>query len=279
MSERAGARAPRRAYGILVIGGLAAAVCMRLGFWQLDRLKQRDALREAMRARQEMPAADLSNLGAAVYGAAVAGGAGQGGGGGRDLRASRGDTLLYRRALATGRFDFEHQVVVVGRVIDGLPAVVVVTPLLLDQGFAVLVERGWVPSPDAASVDLLALAEPEGVTVEGVLLEPGGRSLETVGEVRWPLFVPTDDPARLGDRFPYRLLPWVLRRTRIPSTGANGLRALAPPQLDRGPHLSYAIQWFAFAAIAAVGSAVLFIRAGTRPRPGDAGPAARGCSA
>ncbi len=270
MSERPAVLPPWRAYRVLVIGGLAAAVCIRLGFWQLDRLKQRDALREAMRARLEMPAVDLS-----AGGATVAGAARRGGGEGGDLRASLADTLLYRRAVAGGTFDFEHQVVVVGRVIDGLPAVLVVTPLRLDEGLAILVERGWVPSPDAASVDLLELAEPEVATVDGVLLKPGGRNIEAVPEARWPLVAPTDDPVRLGDRFPYRLLPWVLRRTQAPGTGANGLRALAVPQLDRGPHLSYAIQWFAFAAVAVVGSLALFRHSGTRRLPGDTGPAAR----
>jgi len=279
MSRPAETPGPRRAYGILVVGALAAAVCVRLGFWQLDRLKQRDALREAMRVRQEMPAADLSALGPEVFGPAAAGGAPREDRTVRDLRASLADTLLYRRAVASGTFDFEHQVVVAGRVIEGLPAVVVATPLLLKEGLAVLVERGWVPSPDAASVDLRALAEPEVATVGGVLLGPGGRPLAAASEKRWPLVAPTDDPARLGDRFPYRLLPWVLRRTEVPTqaprTEVHGLRTLPVPQLDRGPHLSYAIQWFAFAAIALVGSAVVFVRSGARPLPGPAGPAPR----
>jgi cytochrome oxidase assembly protein ShyY1 len=32
------------------------------------------------------------------------------------------------------------------------------------------------------------------------------------------------------------------------------------PTFDEGPHLSYAIQWFAFATIAVVGGAVLLLR-------------------
>jgi surfeit locus 1 family protein len=39
------------------------------------------------------------------------------------------------------------------------------------------------------------------------------------------------------------------------------LPAIVPvPTLDEGPHLSYAIQWFAFATIAVVGGAVLLLR-------------------
>jgi surfeit locus 1 family protein len=35
------------------------------------------------------------------------------------------------------------------------------------------------------------------------------------------------------------------------------------PALDEGPHMSYAIQWFAFATVAIVGG-VAFVRAGRR---------------
>ena len=41
------------------------------------------------------------------------------------------------------------------------------------------------------------------------------------------------------------------------SAGANAPIRLPPPRLDDGPHLSYAIQWFAFAAIALAGAVVV----------------------
>jgi surfeit locus 1 family protein len=37
-------------------------------------------------------------------------------------------------------------------------------------------------------------------------------------------------------------------------------RRLPPPELTNGPHLSYAIQWFSFAAIVLIGSFTLFRR-------------------
>jgi surfeit locus 1 family protein len=36
-------------------------------------------------------------------------------------------------------------------------------------------------------------------------------------------------------------------------------RRLPPPSLDEGPHLNYAIQWFAFATIALVGAGAYLI--------------------
>ena len=35
---------------------------------------------------------------------------------------------------------------------------------------------------------------------------------------------------------------------------------LPPPALDEGPHLSYAIQWFSFAAIALIGGTAVAVR-------------------
>jgi cytochrome oxidase assembly protein ShyY1 len=40
---------------------------------------------------------------------------------------------------------------------------------------------------------------------------------------------------------------------------------MAAPALDDGPHLSYALQWFAFALIGVVGAGVVAVRA---RRPG-----------
>jgi cytochrome oxidase assembly protein ShyY1 len=50
------------------------------------------------------------------------------------------------------------------------------------------------------------------------------------------------------------LLPVVLRRTDSP---IPSLRPVPLPEVTDGPHLSYAIQWFAFGVIALVGSVVL----------------------
>ena len=38
---------------------------------------------------------------------------------------------------------------------------------------------------------------------------------------------------------------------------ADRLATIDPPSLDEGPHRSYAIQWFSFAAIALVGGTLL----------------------
>jgi surfeit locus 1 family protein len=105
----------------------------------------------------------------------------------------------------------------------------------------VLVDRGWTYAADGMTVDPGLLGEPDSTVVEGVFGLPSGR------------FGVGPDTLRVG----YPLLPVVLRRTS-PSPGMPAaLRPVPPPALDDGPHLSYAVQWFSFAAIALVGGALL----------------------
>jgi surfeit locus 1 family protein len=233
-------------YAVPVIGFLVALGCVRLGFWQLDRLSQRRAQNSLYQSRLELPALVLP--------------------GAADSLPS--DSLGWRRAVARGIYDFDREVVVVGRSVRGTPAVYLTTPLILEGGKAVLVERGWVYSPDARSVALGRLRESDSAEVEGVLLRSAPPRRFEAGSGGWPIFVPSDDPAVLAPLYPYPLLEVVLRRTG-PAQGGGELEPIPLPELSQGPHLSYAVQWFSFAAIALVGSAILYRRSS---RPPGAGP-------
>lgn len=228
-----------RRYLPLVFGVVVGMVCVRLGIWQLDRLSERKALNMRREARLAMEVLDLSE------------------------HLSE-DSFEGRRASATGVFDFERQIVVMLRSLRGVPGVHIVTPLRLEDGSAVLVERGWVPSPDAKTVDLSKIAEPDTSVVEGMLVQPSGPAGMSTADT-WPIYVRRPNPVELESRFPYSLMPAVLRRTELPAAAPPVLRPLPPPDLTNGPHLSYAIQWFSFATIAVVGSAILVWRSNRRP--------------
>ena len=223
-----------RRYGILVVAFCCAGLCVRLGFWQLDRLSQRRAYNTLLETRWQLPPVDLKT-------------------------ESSIDTLDYRRTVARGVFDFDHQLVVMARSYHGVPGVHVVTPLRLDNGMAILVERGWVPSPDANTVDLTEFPEADSTVVAGILRGPqqGGPAIANTG---WPIHVRNVDPAALQDRYSYPLHPLLLRRTSQVGESASELRLILQPELNNGPHLSYAMQWFTFATIALVGGVILFLR-------------------
>jgi surfeit locus 1 family protein len=221
--------------GLVVAVGVAA-VCVRLGLWQLDRLHERRARNVEIRATRTQPPLEA----------------------GVGLTA---DVAVNRRLHARGVYDYAHEWVWRARTFEGVPGVALVTPLRLRDGAAVFVDRGWVPSPDAVHVDQRAYREPDTADILGL----GFRAPRARGDV---------DPARLRDSLPYPVLPFVIQL--LPDTGGAvrpsagpGPTRWPPSRLDNGPHLSYAIQWFSFALIVLVGSVALFGRpwtAGTRTR-------------
>lgn len=220
----------------LVVGMLVAAVCGRLGVWQLDRLEQRQSRNAILEARMARPALRLDaepRIDAAADGGS--------------------------RAVASGTFDFDHQIVVMARSFQGAPGVHVVTPLVVDSTVLVLVERGWVASANAKDVDLAALAEPARTTVTGVLLEPPRLSEGTLDTV-WPRFVRAAAPSVVRGAYGLPTVPLVLRRTELPAGVPPAFRPVPLPDLGNGPHLSYAVQWFSFGLIALVGGGILSVK-------------------
>ncbi len=242
-----------RRYLSLAVGVLVAATCVRLGVWQLDRLAQRRAHNAQAGERLALPPLVLADSAATLV-------------------AAQPDSFRFRRVRADGRFDFARQLVVLAQAHAGLPGIHVVTPLRISDSTAVLVERGWIPSPDGRSLDTAWVAEPESTVAVGVLLRSEARRAMATSRDTWPRPVLSGDPGAVQQAYPYRLLPLLLRRDSLPAGVAN-LQPVAVPAMSNGPHLSYAIQWFAFATIALVGSTIVFLRR-TSPRtlPGDAVP-------
>jgi surfeit locus 1 family protein len=232
-----------------------AAVCIRLGVWQLDRLEQRRDRNAALAER--LAAAPVS------------------------LPVVPNDTagLLYRRVLLEGRYDDGRTIVLRGRMHRGMPGVHLITPLRLAGGGTVMVNRGWWPSPDGRTAILTELEPDAAVALVGVA-QP------------FPLVTAAGDPeavdavAGIDESIPrawLRLDGGALRRTlpypiadfyvqalpeeRAPSRlpGSAGASAtgepvrLPPPDLSEGPHLSYAVQWFGFGLIAIVVNGALLM--------------------
>lgn len=235
------------------IGALVAAVAVvgfaRLGVWQLERLDGRRALNARAAAHLAGPPRALD-----------------------DVLGSGGD-VEYRRVEATGTFEPAAEVLVAPRARDGQPGFDVVTPLRLADGRALLVDRGWVPF----AVEAPPVSEappPEGeVTVTGWLRR-------TAAAVRWtpqaggPVEQTSDvDPTLLGDQVG---APLVQDAYLVAQTGAARgelPRSVTEPVVDdEGPHLSYAVQWFLFAAVVAIGFPVLVRRAARDDRAGVAAP-------
>jgi surfeit locus 1 family protein len=232
---------------VVVVVVAVAAVCVRLGFWQLDRLGQKRALNARVREALALPPVPYDG----GHPAALAG----------------------RRVVVRGTYDEGHQLLLAARTDGGGPGVHVVTPLRpVTGGAAVLVDRGWLPADDAATARPQDDPEPGERDVIGIA-EPAPRGtraryrrLEAPGMELWSsLRVDLDS---LGARLPYALAPILVRQ--LPGAGvADRPRRLVPKPADESMHLGYAVQWFLFATILVVGSIVLAVGRHRRGPPSD----------
>ena len=235
---------------LLVIAG--AAVCARLGIWQLDRLKQRRVFNAHVLAMRAAAPLDLSAPSDPP-----------------DLAE-----MEYRAARATGRYDFAHQVAIRNQSYDNQYGLHLLTPLVMSNGRAVLVDRGWIPAEgNPAPADWHAYDAPAGeVTVQGILrqsqtqagfggaadptLTPGQKGLD-----EW-VYV---NIGRISQQMPYPLLPVYLQQ----NTDAGRTDPPIPYQeeldLSEGPHQGYAVQWFSFATLLLVGYP-FFVRRQENPK-------------
>lgn len=230
----------------LVLAAIVAAVCVRLGFWQLGRLEERRTANALVSSRLDSAAVAAARLPA-------------------DPRQAQ-----YRRVFVEGLFDYDNEVVLTGRARQGSPGVHLLTPLRVSgSDTAVLVDRGWVYAPDAATVDPALWREADRVRVEGVvglLRAPEERAAAVPERLRT---LRRADAAALDTLLPYPFVRYYVSATEItpevlPASGAL-LGRSEPPPLDEGSHLSYAFQWFTFAVIA-LGGAGVMIFSTRRPR-------------
>jgi len=164
------------------------------------------------------------------------------------------DTALahYRRVTVAGRFDYGQELVLSARSHQGSPGVELITPMrLAGSDSAVLVDRGWVYSPDGASVDRKRWREQDSATVTGYV-EQYAPDAGTTTAAKDPRIVRRISRREVSSRLPYPIAPYYVVQTGDTATSHPVRREM--PALDEGPHRSYAIQWFSFAVIALAGA-------------------------
>jgi surfeit locus 1 family protein len=216
---------------------VAAAVCIRLSIWQLDRLKQTRTTYLHMAAVQNMPPLILPAQGALT-------------------------TMEYRRVNATGTYDYQNQITTRDQYNGVQPGYHLLTPLRLSDGEAVLVDRGWIPSDgNSTPIEWRQYDQVGQVTINGIIRL--GQAQPTPGSDTDPTLTPNQTRLdfwvyvnlnRIQQQIPYPILPIYIQVNPIPSRTDPPIHILESLDISDGStNLNYAFQWFLFAILFIVG--------------------------
>jgi len=222
-----------------IIGvALAIATMIGLGRWQWDRLISTRAANAAIAASETAKAVPADTL----------------------LPSSPKDTPKssdeWRRVSVTGTYLVDKTVLIRGSTTDDGVGFEVVVPLQATNGKVYLVDRGFVLAPSTAD-ELPAIPKaPKGqVDVTGRVRVPyASISSDTkIEPIQGTPTVRAINTEGLAESLDLDLVGgYISATTEKPLDGASytKIQRVALPELDDGPHLAYAIQWWLFAAIA-----------------------------
>jgi surfeit locus 1 family protein len=227
----------------VLLAVVMAAGCIRLGFWQISRLHQRRARNALVIARQDSAIVDFAAL------------------------PPDSATTRFRRVRVSGTPDYAHELIWAARTHRGSPGVNILTPVrVAGRDTAVIVNRGWLYSPDGATFEEAKWHEHD-TTFVGYVDEypsPDGLAYSTRPNVI----------AHLGYGIVAKTLPYPVAKTYIVMTGdsvmaVDRIARLTVPPLDEGPHFSYAVQWFGFALVALGGAGFVIKQSRSSGGPRD----------
>jgi cytochrome oxidase assembly protein ShyY1 len=227
-------------FHLLVVIGIVAMV--NFGFWQLRRLDEKQAFNARVEQRYDAAVVPLDEL-------LVAG--------------SNPDDLEWRPVSVSGVYEPAGSVQIVNRSQFGQAGENIVTPMRLESGEVLLVNRGFLP------LDVDAPPPPIGtVSVTGRLRLTQVRTFAQLGDPDDGVLTVAQrvDIDRLAQQIDGDVLPMYLDiYESTPLEAEPQPQPVVAPELGEGNHLSYAVQWFIFAVAVAVGW-ILAVRRSLRTR-------------
>jgi surfeit locus 1 family protein len=226
-----------------VLALLAVIVFVNMGFWQMRRLSDRQDFNALLMSRTTVEEIALNEA--------------------LNQFGPSQDSLELRAVVASGEYRQAEEVILIAKSYNGLSGHHVLTPLYLEDGRAVMVDRGWVPI-DLDEPGMIVFAPPDGtVHVHGALRKTEVRG--SVGPVTPADGVLTQiarpNLERLDSQVEAELLPvYIQLLEQNPAQGGDYPALVSLPQPSEGSHRGYAVQWFLFAAVAVVGYPILLRR-------------------
>jgi cytochrome oxidase assembly protein ShyY1 len=220
----------RRWVGFAVVVALLAWGAWWLGEWQFSRLEDRKARNAIIEKNEAAAPAPVEQV-----------------------MPAEGEVAAedeWRTVTATGTYAVEDTVVVRYRTRDGASGINVVVPLELDDGTAVLVDRGWLATDNRAATPEDAPAAPEGeVTMTGwVRRDATGDSTAVTNQSTRAI-----SSVRIEEALGRDVLAGFVELSSEDPEPAEPLTRVELPELDNGPHFFYGLQWWFFGVLALFG--------------------------
>ncbi|GMQ91074.1 MAG: hypothetical protein BMS9Abin11_0379 [Gammaproteobacteria bacterium] len=216
-----------------VLAVLLLSIFLGLGFWQLDRAKQKKAIQQAYDKKGLAPAIKLK---------------------GKVVDAGK---LQFHSIVVRGTYETRHQILLDNRINNRRAGYHVITPLKISgSNTRVLINRGWIPL-GLSRKELPVLPTPgKVVEVSGIATVPGKRFIlrrpKEIIKGGWPTLWQTMDIKRFRDAVSYPVQPVVVLLD--PGSKAGGFKRNWR-RLDRivSIHQGYAATWYTMALAVIVG--------------------------
>ena len=217
------------------------ATMVFLGFWQLNRLDQKQATNRNVIARTALPPVDIGDLFKSAS------------------TSLSFEELQWRVVTAQGTYLAGEAVTIINRSQDATAGYSPVTPFLLDNGSVVFVNRGFVPLAQPTPAPTTG-----SVVLKGYLRTSQTRTLLGAVDSTDPTTVEFHrlDLDLLAQRMDKPTLPmYVQLMEQTPALNSPWPAPTQLPELTEGSHFSYAMQWWFFSLVSLTGWIVVSRRA------------------
>lgn len=207
--------------GILIT--LTFTGLVSLGFWQLDRADEKQAIVNAIVLAQSSPA--------------------------KPLEPENINSKEHYKVLLNGYFDSDKQFIYDNQIVKSNAGYYVLTPFILNNNSAILVNRGFVPwyGKRDELIDIVIDSQPR--TIEVGLIKPQKRIQLTTQDINtsFPILIQSLDLDQFSLLSGYQFVPML---AQLDINASNGFfRQWKPFYGSVDKHLGYALQWFLMALV------------------------------